>query len=70
MTRQTDISCRTILDRVLFEIRLSMRGSLSTNLLARKLETKAALLQPQLREFELAGRIRYNADKDGWEPVP
>jgi hypothetical protein len=69
MTRATDISCRTILDRVIYELKISMSGHPSTTLLARKLQTKPDLMRKQLLEFEAAGRIRYNSDKEGWELV-
>jgi hypothetical protein len=67
VTRARDISDRTPLDRVLRAISVSPSGCPSTTANARSIESKADIAQKQLREFERAGLIRYDAELEGWE---
>jgi Mn-dependent DtxR family transcriptional regulator len=66
MTRARDISDRTLLDRVLRAISVAPSGCPSTTAIARSLEMKAELVREHLREFAAQGKIRYDAEREGW----
>jgi Mn-dependent DtxR family transcriptional regulator len=66
MTRPRDISNRTLLDRIYRAIAVSPSGYPSTTAIARSIEMKSELVREYLREFAAQGKVRYDAEREGW----
>jgi hypothetical protein len=66
MTRARDISDRTLLDRILRAIAVSPSGCPSTTAIARSIEMKSELVREHMREFAAQGKVRYDAEREGW----